>query len=67
MAAAAQCAARTFKRLLCCGCWAKSKEELAVKPNLSAFQTSCEILMFQYGADLLSHEMAVQASAASES
>ena len=36
-----------------------------MKPGVSAFLTLCEILMFQYGADLLSHKSAVRADAAS--
>jgi hypothetical protein len=55
---------RAFKRSLCGGCWAKTNPDLAVKRNLSAFLTLREVLMWQYGADLWSHEMAVRADAA---
>jgi len=56
---------RAFKRSLCGGCWAKTDKELAAKPNLIAYLTLREVLMFQYGADLWSHEMAMRADAAS--
>ena len=55
---------RAFKRSLCGGCWAKTNPDLAVKRNLSAFLTLREVLMWQYGADLWSHEMALRADAA---
>ena len=52
---------RAFKRSLCGGCWAKTNKELAAKRNLIAYLTLREVLMFQYGADLWSHEMALRA------
>jgi hypothetical protein len=56
---------RAFKRSLCGGCWAKTNQEIADKRNLSAYLTLREILVWQYGADLLSHEMALRAASAS--
>ena len=56
---------RAFKRSLCGGCWAKTNKDLAEKQNLSAYLTLREILVWQYGSDLLSHEMALRAAAAS--
>ncbi len=55
---------RAFKRSLCGGCWAKTNPDLAAKRNLSAYLTLREVLIWQYGADLWSHEMAVRADAA---
>jgi len=55
---------RAFKRSLCGGCWAKTNKDLAEKQNLSAYLTLREILVWQYGSDLLSHEMALRAAAA---
>ena len=49
---------RAFRRSLCGGCWAKHDPELANKANMSAFLTLREILIWQYGSDLLSHEKA---------
>jgi hypothetical protein len=49
---------RAFRRSLCGGCWAKHDAELANKANMSAFLTLREILIWQYGSDLLSHEKA---------
>ena len=53
---------RAFKRSLCGGCWAKHDEALALKRNLSAFLTLREVLTWQYGADLWTHEMATRAA-----
>ena len=55
---------RAFRRSLCGGCWAKHDPELAGKANMSAFLTLREILIWQYGSDLLSHEKARRAAAA---
>ena len=55
---------RAFKRSLCGGCWAKTNKDLALKRNLSAFLTLREVLTWQYGADLWSHEMALRADSA---
>uniref|UniRef100_A0A7S0MB41 Uncharacterized protein n=1 Tax=Cryptomonas curvata TaxID=233186 RepID=A0A7S0MB41_9CRYP len=49
---------RAFRRSLCGGCWAKHDPELANKANMSAFLTLREILIWQYGSDLLNHEKA---------
>jgi hypothetical protein len=54
---------RAFRRSLCGGCWAKHDQELANKANMSAFLTLREILIWQYGSDLLSHEKARRAAA----
>ena len=50
-----------FKRSLCGGCWRKQDETLKEVPNLSAYLTLREIMVWQYGSDLLSHELAVRA------
>ena len=55
---------RAFKRSLCGGRWAKTNKELAAKRNLTAYLTLREVLMFQYGADFWTHEMALRADAA---
>ena len=52
-----------FRRLLCGGCWAKYDQDLANKANMSAFLTLREILIWQYGSDLVSHEKARRAAA----
>jgi hypothetical protein len=57
---------RAFRRSLCGGCWAKHDPELANKANMSAFLTLREILIWQYGSDLLSHEKARRAAASLE-
>ena len=57
---------RAFRRSLCGGCWAKHDPELANKKNMSAFLTLREILIWQYGSDLLSHEKARRAAASLE-
>jgi len=57
---------RAFRRSLCGGCWAKYDPELANKANMSAFLTLREILIWQYGSDLLSHERARRAAASFE-
>ena len=54
---------RAFRRSLCGGCWAKYDPELANKANMSAYLTLREILIWQYGSDLLSHEKARRAAA----
>jgi hypothetical protein len=54
---------RAFRRSLCGGCWAKHDQELANKANMSAFLTLREILIWQYGSDLVSHEKARRAAA----
>ena len=51
-----------FKRSLCGGCWRKQDETLKDVPNLSAYLTLREIMVWQYGSDLLSHELAVLAT-----
>jgi len=56
---------RAFRRSLCGGCWAKYDQDLANKANMSAFLTLREILIWQYGSDLLSHEKARRAAALS--
>ena len=53
---------RAFRRSLCGGCWAKYDPELANKANMSAYLTLREILIWQYGSDLLSHEKARRAA-----
>jgi hypothetical protein len=53
---------RAFKRSLCGGCWAKHDEALALKRNLTAFLTLREVLTWQYGPDLWTHEMATRAA-----
>jgi hypothetical protein len=55
---------RAFRRSLCGGCWAKYDQDLANKANMSAFLTLREILIWQYGSDLLSHEKARRAATA---
>ena len=50
-----------FKRSLCGGCWRKQDQTLKDVPNLSAYLTLREIMVWQYGSDLLSHEHAVRA------
>jgi hypothetical protein len=57
---------RAFRRSLCGGCWAKHDPELANKANMSAFLTLREILIWQYGSDLLGHEKARRAAASLE-
>ena len=57
---------RAFRRSLCGGCWAKYDPELANKANMSAYLTMREILIWQYGSDLLSHEKARRAAASLE-
>jgi hypothetical protein len=57
---------RAFRRSLCGGCWAKHDPELANKKNMSAFLTLREVLIWQYGSDLLSHEKARRAVSSSE-
>ena len=54
---------RAFRRSLCGGCWAKYDQDLANKANMSAFLTLREILIWQYGSDLVSHEKARRAAA----
>ena len=58
---------RAFKRSLCGGCWSKHEPQLANMKNLSAYLTLREILIWQYGSDLLSHELALRAQAGAES
>jgi hypothetical protein len=57
---------RAFRRSLCGGCWAKHDPELANKKNMSAYLTLREVLIWQYGSDLLSHEKARRAVSTSE-
>jgi hypothetical protein len=57
---------RAFRRSLCGGCWAKHDSELANKKNMSAYLTLREVLIWQYGSDLLSHEKARRSVSSSE-
>ncbi len=57
---------RAFRRSLCGGCWAKHDSDLVGKRNMSAYLTLREVLIWQYGSDLLSHENARRAVSSSE-
>ena len=54
---------RAARKALACSGWRNKSEEHKTKPNLLAYLTLVEILTWQYGEDLLSHELARQAAA----
>jgi len=53
---------RAAKKALAGGCWRKKIPELAEKENLFAYLTLKEILIWQHGTDLVSHELAMRAA-----
>ena len=50
------------KKALAGGCWRKKIPELARKQNIFAYLTLREILLWQHGTDLVSHELARRAA-----
>ena len=54
---------RAARKALACSGWRNKSEEHKTKPNLLAYLTLMEILTWQYGEDLLSHELARRAAA----
>ena len=52
---------RAAKKALAGGCWRKKIPELAQKQNIFAYLTLREVLLWQHGTDLVSHEMARRA------
>ena len=53
---------RAARKALACSGWRKRSAEFDKKPNLLAFLTLTEILGWQYGEDLISHEIARRAA-----
>jgi hypothetical protein len=53
---------RAAKKALAGGCWRSKVPGLADKENLFAYLTLKEILIWQHGTDLVSHELAMRAA-----
>jgi hypothetical protein len=53
---------RAAKKALAGGCWRRKIPELAGRENLFAYLTLKEILIWQHGTDLVSHELAMRAA-----
>jgi hypothetical protein len=54
---------RAAKKALAGGCWRAKVPELASRQNWMAYLTLKEIMIWQHGTDLVSHELAVRAAA----